>query len=155
MRLPTGKAIEDIIGWALHPRRHRSRRRRRHGLKGVWQVLQDDKGFGVPVRDPNGSWYKALWESAAHVIGSQMPADAIKQRTTRRRTRRRHRQEEARGNVTGFTFSQGHPGGPEAQVAAKTNERFEKSKKYTMQLVKDDLKRGDEDAAWRRWRRSA
>jgi hypothetical protein len=147
MRLPTGKAIEDVIGWALHPGDTFSAKMA-PWPKGVWQVLQDDKGFGVPVRDPNGTWYKALWESAAHVIGSQMPADAIKELyNAARGTADDLDKKKLAGNVTGFTFSQGHPGGPEAEVAALTNDRFEKSKKYTMQLVKDDLKRGDEDAA--------
>jgi hypothetical protein len=51
------------------------------------------------------------------------------------------------GTVTGFTFSQGHPGGPEAAVNQKTQDRFEMARRYVMQLVKDDLKRGDEDRA--------
>jgi hypothetical protein len=147
MRLPTGKAIEDIIGWVMHPGETFSAKTAPLP-KGVWQVIENDKGFGVPVRDPNGSWYKALWESVAHVVKSQMPADFIKQLyDIQQGTAEDIERKKAVGNVTGFTFSQGHPGGPEAQVAAKTNERFEAAKKYTMQLVKEDLKHGDEDTA--------
>jgi hypothetical protein len=150
MRLPTGKAIEDIMNWALHPGETFSAKMAPMP-KAAWQVLQNDKGFGVPVRDPNGSFYKAVWESTAHVLKAQMPSDAIKQAwDVTHGFGEDIDKKKLAGNVTGFTFSQGHPGGPEAEVAAKANERFEASKKYTMQLVKDDLKHGDEDMAIQR-----
>jgi FtsZ-binding cell division protein ZapB len=100
------------------------------------------------VRDPNGSLPKQAWDTAKFLVQQQLPWDSVKGLyDLAKGTATDLDKDKIKGSLTGFTFSQGHPGGPEAAVAAQTNERFEAAKKYVRQQVRDDLKAGEVDAA--------
>jgi GNAT superfamily N-acetyltransferase len=147
MRLPTGKVVEDLIGWVFAPGETFSNKMSPIA-KSVWQAVENDKGFGVPVRDPNGTMAKQAYDTAKHLLKSEVPADSLKQLYDTVKGRATDLDKDKLvGSLTGFTYSQGHPGGPEAAVNAVTQERFDAAKKYVMQGVKDDLKAGDADAA--------
>lgn len=147
MRLPTGKVVEDMIGWVFHPGETFAKKMS-PAAKAMWQVAANDKGFGVPVKDPEGGFYKQAYDVAAHLATSQVPWDTIKNAYDLSKGKATELdKDKLKGFATGFTFSQGHPQGPEGAVASKVEERVQASKKYLMEQVKRDLKYGDEDAA--------
>jgi hypothetical protein len=147
MRMPTGKVAEDLIGWTTETL-ETFERKMAPIPKAVMEASLGHTTIGMPVADPNGSILKRIGEGVAHVMKAQLPWDDI---TRVYDWMQGHATEldkkKVMGTVTGFTFSQGHPGGPEAAVNQQASDRFEQSRRYTMQLVKDDLKRGDEDKA--------
>jgi hypothetical protein len=147
MRLPTGKVAEDLIGWTTETL-ETFERKMAPIPKAVMEASLGKTTIGMPVADPNGSIIKRIGEGVAHVMKAQLPWDDL---TRVYDWMQGHATEldkkKVMGTVTGFTFSQGHPGGPEAAVNQKTQDRFEMARRYVMQLVKDDLKRGDEDRA--------
>jgi hypothetical protein len=56
--------------------------------------------------------------------------------------------EKTSGNMTGLTISQGHPGGPEAGVAAEVDKSVKGSQQHAMEEVKRLLKYGKSEEAW-------
>jgi hypothetical protein len=147
MRLPTGKVAEDLVGWVTDTL-GTAWNKGAPIPKAISESMLGHNSLGQPIEDPNGSVPKRIGEGVAHVMKAQLPWDDI---TRVYDWMQGHATEldkkKVVGTVTGFTFSQGHPGGPEAAVNQQTSDRFEQSRRYTMQLVKDDLKRGDEDKA--------
>jgi hypothetical protein len=147
IRLPTGKVVEDMIGWATEPGDTFSKKMSPMA-KAVWQDITNDKGYGTPVKDPDGNFFRHVYDLASHVAEAQLPWDQVKTMYDMTQGKATSLdKDKLEGFATGFSYSQGHPGGPEAAVAAKTEERFSADKKYQMELVKRDLKYGDEESA--------
>jgi hypothetical protein len=147
MRLPTGKVVEDMIGWATEFGDTFSKKMSPMA-KAMWQDITNDKGYGTPVKDPDGNFFRHVYDLASHVAEAQLPWDQVKTMYDMTQGKATSLdKDKLEGFATGFSYSQGHPGGPEAAVAAKTEERFSADKKYQMELVKRDLKYGDEESA--------
>jgi hypothetical protein len=147
IRLPTGKVVEDMIGWTTELGETFAKKMSPMA-KAVWQDITNDKGYGIPVKDPEGNFFKHVYDLAAHVAEAQLPWDSVKNLYDMTQGKATDiDKDKLVGFATGFSPSQGHPGGPEAAVAAQTEERFSADKKYQMELVKRDLKYGDEDSA--------
>lgn len=147
MRLPTGKVVEDMIGWTMHFG-ETFEKKMSPMAKSVWQDIVNDKGFGIPVMDPEGSFFKHVFDVSSHVVEAQLPWDSLKNAYDLAKGKATDLDKaKLIGFATGFSASQGHPQGPEGAVASKTEERVQASKKYLMEQVRRDLKYGDEDAA--------
>lgn len=160
MRLPTGKVVEDLIGWVFAGG-DTFDKKLSPAARSLLQLKTNDRGFGVPVLNPENEFKagdtpteliakmgKKLYEVAAHLVESQVPWDTLKNvyDLTQGKATDLDKSKLA-GFATGFTFSQGHPQGPEGAVAAQVEDRVQGSRKYLMEQVKRDLKYGEEDAA--------
>lgn len=147
MRLPTGKVVEDLINWTTHfPTTFESKTSPL--AKAAWQVLTNDRGFGVPVYDPNGSVAQGALDVAKYLAKAQTPWDTIVTAWDKLHGKSTAiENDKLVGNATGFSFSQGHPQGPEAGVAADVEQRIQAQKMLAMEDVKRMLRYGDEDAA--------
>ena len=147
MRLPTGKVVEDMIGWATEFG-ETFNKKMSPVAKAVWQDIENDKGFGIPVTDPEGSPWKKAYELAAHLAKAQVPWDTLKNVYDLQQGKASDLDKDKLvGFLTGFSYSQGHPNGPEAGVASKTEERIKASRMYAMEEVKQLVKYGREDDA--------
>ena len=153
MRLPTGKVIEDTIGWLSHPG-DTFAKKMSPTAKSVAEVTMNSKGgFGTPVFDPDENMARKAMDIALHLVKAQVPADTIQTAYDLMKGKATALdKEKLSGNITGLSISQGHPGGPEAAVAAKVEERILASKKYVMEDVKRDLKYGEANKAAERLR---
>jgi hypothetical protein len=147
MRLPTGKVVEDTFNWIMHPT-DTFTAKMSPLAKSVGQVLVNDRGFGVPVFEPSQGFWKSAAHVAEHLAKAQTPWDTIvtvwdklQGKTTPIEN------DKLVGNVTGFTFSQGHPQGPEAGVAAQVEDRIHAQRMLAMEEVKRLLKYDKEDEA--------
>lgn len=147
MRLPTGKVVEDTIGWLTHPS-DTFVKKMSPAAKAVADVATNNKGFGVPLWDPSGSTTQKAMDIAMHLVQSQVPWDTIRTGydMANGAATSLDKQKMA-GNLSGLSISQGHPGGPEGAVAAQTEQRITASKAYAMEEVKRSLKYGDTDHA--------
>jgi hypothetical protein len=147
MRLPTGKVVEDLINWTTHfPSTFESKMSPL--ARAAWQVLSNDRGFGVPVYDPNGAAAQGALDVAKYLARAQTPWDTIVTAWDKLHGKSSAiENDKLVGNATGFSFSQGHPQGPEAGVAADVEQRIQAQKMLAMEDVKRLLKYGDEDAA--------
>ncbi|HEY6021642.1 MAG TPA: hypothetical protein VIY48_17770, partial [Candidatus Paceibacterota bacterium] len=147
MRLPTGKVVEDIVGWTLHSP-DTFVKKMSPMAKATWQALANDKGYGVPVEDPDGNTLQHIAQGVEHVIKAQVPYDTMQ---TLYDVTSGHGTEldkhKLAGFATGFSTSQGNVHGPEAGVMAATEERVKQAKLYASEEVKTLLKRGYEDEA--------
>ena len=147
LRLPTGKVVEDTIGWLLHfP--DTFNKKLSPVAKSSWQALTNDKGYGVPVSDPSGNWITNIGQGLVHVLKAQTPYDTIQTMVdvasghgTPLDTKK------LAGFATGFSISQGNIHGPEAAEAMSVEDRLKAEKAYVMQDVKKYLKYGDVDSA--------
>jgi hypothetical protein len=147
MRLPTGKVVEDLYGWLMHP--WDTAQKKKSPLMSALERTRNEKDpWGTPVWDPSGTVMQGVMDLAKAIVGTQAPLDQAQTLTD---VARGHGTEMDKakllGNVSGLTFSQGHPAGPEGAIASKVDERVNTSKKYIMEQVKHDLRYGDEDAA--------
>ena len=151
MRLPTGKVIEDLLGWSLSPAETLGKKLSpmASAVKGL--ATDNKDGFGTPIYDPSNSVVQNAMDVAKYLVGKNVPIDQVQ--TAKDVYAGRGTQldkDKLMGNMTGFTVSQGHPQGPEAAVAAKVEERLTASKKYVMEAVKRYLKYGEENKAYDR-----
>jgi hypothetical protein len=147
MRLPSGKVVEDTVGWLLHlPTTFE--KKLSPVFKSSVQAFANDKGYGVPVENPEGSMPMHIAQGIEHVILAQIPYDSMKTLYDVTggvgTTLDKHK---LAGFATGFSTSQGNPGGPEAAVAYAVEDRVKADKSYTMDAVKRDIKYGDYDSA--------
>jgi len=148
MRLPTGKVVEDIYGWAMHPAETLGKKLSPAAGAVKSLVTNDKTGYGTPVYDPDDSMIHKAMDVAKFLASKQLPADQlITAKDVASGVGTQLDKDKLAGNMTGFTVSQGHPRGPEGAVNQKTEDRMNASKKYALEEVKRDLKYGDEDAA--------
>lgn len=147
MRLPTGKVVEDILGWTTHP--WDTADKKKSPLMSALQRMRDVKDpYGTPVMDPNGSLPSKVWDMAKALVGTHMPLDQLQTaKDIAVGVGTKLDKDKMIGNITGLSYSQGNPQGPEAAVAYATADRVMAEKKYAMEYVKRDLKNGEEDAA--------
>lgn len=150
LRLPTGKVVEDTVGWLIHAP-ETLEKKLSPTVKAAWQAVTNDKGFGVPVEDPSGNTLKHITQGLEHVIAAQVPMEQLK---TLADVIGGHGTEldktKLAGTVTGFTVSQGNPHGPEEAAFYAQQDRIKTEKAYAMEAVKDDIKKGNADAAYER-----
>lgn len=147
MRLPTGKVVEDTVGWLLHAPDTFAKKLSPMAKSG-WQAVTNDKGYGVPVEDPDGSTLKHIAQGLEHVIKAQVPWDTMKTLydvvSGHGTDLDKHK---LAGFATGFSTSQGNPHGPAASEVYAVEDRMKAAKAFAMEAVKRDLKYGYEDAA--------
>jgi hypothetical protein len=147
MRLPSGKVVEDLIGWIMHaPDTFVKKMSPMAGSS--WQAVSNDKGFGVPVENPSGNVLSHIAQGLEHVIKAQVPFDSMQ--TAYDVMRGKGTDLDKRnlaGFATGFTASQGNPHGPKAAEAYAVEDRINAQKEYLMADLKRDLKNGDREAA--------
>ena len=147
LRLPTGKVVEDTIGWLLHAP-DTFVKKMSPVAKSATQAVMNDKGYGVPVEDPDGNTLQHIAQGIEHVIEAQVPYDSL--RTIYDVTSGHGTaldKAKTVGFVTGFSASQGNPQGPLAAEEYEVSDRIKYSKAFAMEVVKRDLKYGNEDAA--------
>ena len=148
MRLPTGKVIEDLIGWSTKPFEVLANKLSpgARAIKGLAQNARNP--FGTPVYDVNDTVMRQAAQVAEFLVGTHFPLeDAKLLRDTAQGVATPLDKAKLAGKMTGFTVSQGHPTGPEGAVAAKTEERVRGSKAVAMEVVRYYIKRGDHAAA--------
>jgi RadC-like JAB domain len=147
MRLPTGKVVEDLLGWSMHPFDTFGNKKSPF-LSAVQRLNNEKDKWGTPVWDENGTIPEKAFDIAKSLVGTQVPTDQIQ---TAHDIATGHGTDldthKIFGNFTGLTVSQGHPQGPEAAVASKVEERVSNSKKYAMEMAKYFVKTDQEDRA--------
>ena len=147
MRLPTGKVIEDTIGWLLHPS-DTFVKKLSPMVKAASDIATNDKGYDIPVWDPSGSTTQKAMDIAMHLFEAQLPFDSIRTGyDLANGVATPLDKKKLAGNMTGLSVSPGHPLGPEGALAAKVEERVTESKAYAMEEVKRALKYGNVDDA--------
>lgn len=147
MRLPTGKVVEDLTGWLLHAP-DTFAKKMSPVAKSVSQAIMNDKGYGIPVEDPEGNFVKHIGQGLEHVIEAQIPLDTMKtlydvsigKGTSLDK-------DKLTGFATGFSTSQGNPLGPEGALAYAVQDRMKMQKAYSMESMKHDIKVGNIDGA--------
>lgn len=152
LRLPTGKVVEDTVGWLIHAP-DTFVKKMSPMAKGVWQAVTNDKGYGVPVENPEGNTLQHIAQGMEHVIKAQVPYDTMK---TLYDVMSGHGtdldKQKLAGFATGFTTSQGNPHGPEAAAYYAQQDRVTAMQKYAMEEVRDYVKRGEDAKAFDRLR---
>jgi hypothetical protein len=147
MRLPTGKVIEDLHHWGTHPI-DTFVSKMAPLPKAVGEAAMNNKGFGRPVYDPNDNMLHIAMDIATHLVESQVPMDTIRTADdVAHGVGTPVDKDKIEGNLSGFSISQGHPGGPQAAVAQETADRIKASKAYVLDGVRRDIKYGDLDTA--------
>ncbi len=147
MRLPTGKVVEDTIGWLTHPG-DTFVKKMSPMAKATADIAMNNKGFGIPVWDESGTAGQKAMDIAMHLMQAQLPYDSARTGwDLANGVATPLDKKKLAGNMTGLSVSQGHPAGPEGALAAKVEERVTKSKAYAMEEVKRDLKYGDDEGA--------
>ena len=147
IRLPTGKVVEDTVGWLTEPF-DTFKKKESPIVHSVWQAITDDKGFGKPVRDPEGNVLTNISQSIGHVLKAQIPYDSmmtIYDMTQGVGTNLDTRK--TAGFITGFSASEGNQRGPEGALDFAVEDRVKKQQAYAMDDVKRDLKYGKEESA--------
>lgn len=148
MRLPTGKVVEDIYGWTMHPVETLGKKLSplASAIKGL--ATNDKTGFGTPIVDPSSPLIEKAMDVAKFLVGKNIPLDQIQTaKDVAAGVGTQLDKDKLAGNFSGLTVSQGNPNGPEGAVAREVEDRVDASKKYAMEGVKRDLKYGDEDSA--------
>jgi hypothetical protein len=151
MRLPTGKVVEDIIGWTMHPAETFKNKMSplAQFASGIVQNAKDK--YGTPVWNPDGKTLEKAYDAAKFFVGKNMPIDQMQAAIdVMNGVGTDLDKKKLQGNLTGLTVSQGHPLGPEGAVAQGVEDRISTSRKYIMERVKRDLKYGEEDKAYER-----
>jgi hypothetical protein len=147
MRLPTGKVVEDTINWITHFG-DTFASKMSPLAKSVAQMFANDKGYGVPVYDPNGTVNQGALDIAKHLARAETPWDTIVTAWDKMHGKTTAiENDKLVGNMTGFSYSQGHPQGPEAGVAAEVEQRVQAQKMMAMEDVKRLLRYDKEDEA--------
>ena len=143
LRLPTGKVIEDTIGWLLHPV-DTAIKKASPLAKGGGQIVFDSKGYGVPVYNPSGSFIGHAMDAAILMASTNFPMGTARAAYDMAQGKATSLdREKFAGDLTGFSVSQGHPLGPVGALAAKVEEKVKAGKAYQLEPVKRLLKYGD------------
>ena len=142
MRLPTGKVVEDLVGWFMHAP-DTFAKKMAPMPKAAWQAVTNDKGYGVPIEDPQGGILQHIGEGLKYVAEAQIPTDTLvtawDAATGHATALDKHK---LAGFATGFTTSHGNPHGPEAAEMYAVEDKIKASKMYVTEAVKRDLKYG-------------
>lgn len=150
LRLPTGKVVEDTVGWLLHAP-DTFEKKLSPTARALWESVTNDKGFGVPVEDPDGNTIKHLAQGLQHILAAQVPEDSIKTLwDVSNGVGSPIDKAKLAGVATGFTVSQGNPKGPEEGAFYAQQDRIEAQKKFAMDAVKEDIKYGRDAQAYAR-----
>lgn len=150
LMLPTGKVVEDTVGWLLHAP-DTFVKKLSPLARSAWESVTNDKGYGVPVEDPEGGMLKHIAQGLQHVIASNMNYDSMKllwDVSTGSGTPLD--KDKLAGIASGFSTSKGNPRGPEEGAYFAQQDRVTAMKKYQMDAVKEDLKNGREAEAFDR-----
>jgi hypothetical protein len=155
MRNPFGKIGEEFLGYMFHPA-ERIKAKASTLVRPVWEILDNDKGFGQKVYDPHPDTVEkmlpTIGRSVAHLLEAQLPGQSViaaKNLATGEGDQRINALQ-ALGPLAGFTFSQGHPGG---RLAAEAS-RYDEGKKFQIQQALPDIRKklqsGDREGAIKR-----
>ena len=109
-RLPTGKVIDDILGWIMHPGETFKKKRIAFAACGGGCCYRRKDKYGTPIVPESAGTLEKIARVAKFIVGTHMPprpdpdprdiagghgTELDKDKTI--------------GNLTGFTFGQGHP----------------------------------------------
>jgi diguanylate cyclase (GGDEF)-like protein len=144
MRNPFGKIGEEFTGWASSPL-DMLKRKASTFARPVLETMSNEKGFGRKLYDPNESsamnvgrvvanffgdqLNTSLWSDARKAIAGGPDSDIAKLHLT--------------GDMTGFTFSKGAPGGPAVGELYHHKSGQEFRVQEAMPAIREQIKSGD------------
>jgi hypothetical protein len=151
MRLPTGKIGEEFKGWIKSPL-ETIKRKEGTIMRPITQTIENDKGFGRRVYDPEAEGIKGAVKNLGRIVWNfmtqQVPADSIQAASD---WASGHADEtdklKAAGPLVGLTFSKGAPGGPAVGEQYYVERKHQGDVMDIMPDVNRALKLGDRDRA--------
>jgi hypothetical protein len=151
MRLPTGKIGEEFKGWIKSPL-ETIKRKEGTIMRPITQTIENDKGFGRRVYDPEAEGIKGAVKNLGRIVWNfmtqQVPADSIQAAAD---WASGHADEtdklKAAGPLVGLTFSKGAPGGPAVGEQYYVERKHQGDVMDIMPDVNRALKLGDRDRA--------
>lgn len=151
LRLPTGKIGEEFEGWLTSPL-DTLLRKQGTVMRPITQTIENDKGFGRRVYDPNaegmGGAAKNIGRIVWNLMSQQLPMDSA---TAAHDWMTGHADDtdklKAVGPLFGMTFSKGAPGGPAVGEMYASDRRHMGEVADIMPDVHRQIKLGNEDAA--------
>jgi hypothetical protein len=152
VRPPMGKVGEEFENYISFPQGTMKQLHDKLSpfVRPLVDIANNDRGFGQPVFDStkDASLLKNLGRIVTHIMAAQIPTDQLVAGLNLM-TGKSNEVDAKKlwGPLVGFTFSQGHPSGPEAGIAAAAKEEYEKKVALVMPDVKKLLKDGKEDEA--------
>jgi hypothetical protein len=151
LRLPTGKIGEEFKGWLTSPIQMLLRKQGTV-MRPITQLIQNDKGFGRRVYDPDatgpGGALKNIGRIAWNFMAQQYPADSVRSVGDMIAGKADPTDKlKAVGPLVGLTFSKGAPGGPEVGAQYYVERKHQGEVMDIMPDVQRALKQGDNDAA--------
>lgn len=147
MRVPAGKYAEDVVDYLSHPydTAHTVLSPFARIALGLWT---NDAGFGRKIANPNfhgfGETAEAAGDIAAWSVGQMGPSIAIGA-AKNLVTGKGGWMDAAKiaGAATGFSFSQGHPGGPMEGLQGKIQEAEKFKADRAMPAIREAIKAKD------------
>jgi hypothetical protein len=150
-RNPVGKIGEEFTGWLAHPAA-KLQSKLSTTVRPIWQILDNDKGFGRKVYDPHpdtiAKYAGVIGNIAKHFIAAQTPEGALtatKELLTGQGDKLSAAQ--ALAPFTGVTVSKGHPGGPAAGELARVKENQDFIKQQAMPEIRKLVQSGNQAKA--------
>jgi hypothetical protein len=154
-RNPAGKIGEEFIGYMTGPL---DMMRRKMGTiaRPVWQIMENDKGFGRKIYDPNadtpGKYLSNIGAIVAHIAKSQFPEgqfNAFHDLVTGEGDKKVNALQ-AFGPVAGVTFSKGAPGGPAVGEMYHARQQHDFAVQSALPDIQKQYLRGDVSGAMSR-----
>lgn len=154
-RNPSGKIGEEFIGYMTGPL---DMMRRKMGTiaRPVWQIMENDKGFGRKIYDPNadtpGKYLSNIGAIVAHIAKSQFPEgqfNAFHDLVTGEGDKKVNALQ-AFGPVAGVTFSKGAPGGPAVGELYHARQQHDFAVQSALPDIQRQYLRGDVSGAMNR-----
>lgn len=154
-RNPAGKIGEEFLGYMTGPL---DMMRKKLGTlaRPVWQVMNNDAGFGRKVYDPDADtpakYLSNLWRIAYHIAASQFPtgqlaafSDLVKGEGDKKVNAA-----QAFGPFLGVTFSKGAPGGPAVGEMYAARAQHDFAVQNALPDIRRQIQRGDVPGAQQR-----
>lgn len=151
LRLPTGKIGEEFKGWLTSPLQMLMRKQGTV-MRPITQLIENDKGFGRRVYDPDATGpaaaMKNLGRIAWNFIAQQYPADSVRSVGDMMAGKADPTDKlKAIGPLVGLTFSKGAPGGPAVGMQYAIERKHQGEVMDVMPDVQRAIKQGDTDGA--------
>lgn len=143
MRNPVGKFAEELKGYATSPI-DMFRRKESTLLRPLMQLLSNDAGFGHKVYDPDDNIVHNAARVAALFAGDETPAQTIKAvRDFYRDPSVKLNWARIIGSATGFSISQGYPGGEREGLYHHEQDQQKFRVQEAMPDIRQKIKAGD------------
>ncbi len=154
-RNPVGKIGEEFVGYLTGPF---DMMRRKLGTlaRPVWQVMNNDAGFGRKIYDPDADtlpkYAMNVFRIIEHIAGSQLPEGQISAAhdLVTGQGDAKVNALQAFGPFAGVTFSKGAPGGPAVGEVYHAREMHDYAVDAALPDIRRQIQRGDIDGARQR-----